>query len=103
MLDKIETARERIEIHREANMAIIGGRSCRSCEHRRLTGRETFCYRYPPCVVVVPMPDGRGGMAAGFQSVYPQVDPNMPCGEYARSEVNAKTEIEHAADGATRQ
>jgi hypothetical protein len=42
-------------------------------------------------------------MAAGFQSVYPQVDPNMPCGEYARSEVNAKTEIEHAADGATRQ
>jgi hypothetical protein len=49
------------------------------------------------------MPDGRGGMAAGFQSVYPQVDPNMPCGEYARSEVNAKTEIEHAADGATRQ
>lgn len=46
---------------------------------------------------------GRGGMAAGFQSVYPQVDPNMPCGEYARSEVNAKTEIEHAADGATRQ
>jgi hypothetical protein len=84
-------------------MAIIGGRSCRSCEHRRLTGRETFCYRYPPCVVVVPMPDGRGGMAAGFQSVYPQVDPNMPCGEYARSEVNAKTEIEHAADGATRQ
>jgi hypothetical protein len=84
-------------------LPLLGGRSCRSCVYRRLFDQAVFCYRYPPVVVVVPTPDGRGGVAVGFQSVYPQVNPDMPCGEYARSESLAAEEVRQSVLGETRQ
>jgi hypothetical protein len=71
---------------------IIGGRSCRSCQHRRISGQEIFCYRYPPTTHVVPVPGRDGKPTFGFQSVYPAVNPDAPCGEYLRSEVFAAEE-----------
>jgi hypothetical protein len=85
------------------NSAIIGGKSCRSCMHRRMAGQETFCYRYPPTVLLVPMPGPKGQVAPGFQSAYPAVNPDMPCGEYARSEVFASEEVQTSVLGETRQ
>jgi hypothetical protein len=83
--------------------AIIGGKSCRSCSHRRIAGQEIFCYRYPPVVLAVPVPGRDGKPTLGFQSVYPQVNPDMPCGEYARSEVLASEEVQTSVLGETRQ
>jgi hypothetical protein len=79
--------------------AIIGGRSCRSCAHRRIAGQEVFCYRYPPVPMLVPVKDNRGQPGIAFQSVYPSVNPDMPCGEYARSEAFALEETEIAVLG----
>jgi hypothetical protein len=83
--------------------AIIGGRSCRSCAHRRIAGQNVFCYRYPPSVLAVPVPDAHGKPSLGFQSVYPQVEPSMPCGEYSRSEAFASEEVQREVLGETRQ
>lgn len=85
---------------------IIGGKTCRSCEHRRLESQVVFCYRFPPHVVVVPMPGPNGQVVPGFQSAYPQVNPILTCGEYRRKEEFARDEIRAAsteAAGALRQ
>jgi hypothetical protein len=74
--------------------AIIGARSCHSCLHRRIAGQEIFCYRYPPAVHVVPVQQPNGKPGFGFQSVYPSVNPDMPCGEYSRSEMFAAEEAQ---------
>lgn len=84
------------------NSAIIGGKSCRSCMHRRMAGQETFCYRYPPTVLLVPMPGPKGQVTPGFQSAYPVVDPDMPCGEYSRSEAFMPGEVRTPVLGETR-
>ena len=84
--------------------AIIGGRTCRSCMHRKLFGQEVFCYRYPPTVLAVPMVDPRTRQpGVGFQSVYPSVNPDMPCGEYARSDAFASEEVRASVLGETKQ
>jgi hypothetical protein len=83
---------------------IIGGRSCRSCSHRRIAGQEFFCYRYPPVPLAVPMVDPRTKQpCVGFQSVYPSVNPDMPCGEYSRSEAFAAEEVLGRVEVETRQ
>ena len=84
-------------------MTLIGGRTCRSCSHRRIAGQEVFCYRYPPVALVVPLVDERGKPGFGFQSVYPVVNPDMPCGEYERSEAFATEEVRQSVIGETRQ
>lgn len=72
---------------------LIGGRSCRSCEHSRLEGSVTFCLRFPPQVtsVALPMPNGQPGVRT--DSTYPFVNPDWPCGEYRRSEARAMDEV----------
>lgn len=73
---------------------IIGGRSCRSCEHSRMldaTGAP-HCLRFPPQVfaLLVPTPQGP---SMQINSVYPTVNPDLPCGEYRRSEAKAMDEV----------
>ena len=53
--------------------------------------------------MAVPMrtPEGQSGI--GFQSAYPIVNPELPCGEYRRSEVNAAEEVSGATQGMVRQ
>ena len=82
---------------------IIGANSCRSCAHRRVVDREVFCYRYPPIVLVVPMPGPKGTPIPGFQSCYPRVDPDAPCGEYTHSAVNAAEVVAEATRGFIKQ
>lgn len=76
---------------------IIGGRTCRTCEHRtiRKQGPQemVFCRRYPPTCVVVMGLDQRGNPISQIQSSYPCVDPNEPCGEYRRNELFADKEV----------
>lgn len=69
---------------------LIGGRSCRTCRHshRPDTGAALYCVRYPPQVFVVPSPQG-----LVINSAYPSCNPDVPCGEYDRSDVLASTEI----------
>ncbi len=89
---------------RQAPQMIIGGKTCRSCEYRRVANGVVFCHRFPPQVMIVPMRDSAGAVSPGFQSVYPAVDPAMPCGEYRRSETFANEEVAGAAtDGMMRQ
>lgn len=76
---------------------LIGGKTCRSCEHRHTQGSTVFCRRYPPQVMIVPVKDERGIATFGFQSAYPAVDPTMPCGEYRRSDLFAREEVEASA------
>ena len=73
---------------------LIGAKSCRSCLHRRIAGQEVFCYRYPPTPIAVPTMDAKGKPGIGFQSVYPAINPDMPCGEYARSDLFAAEEAQ---------
>jgi hypothetical protein len=83
---------------------IIGGKTCRSCEHRYVLNGVVFCHRYPPVVLLVPMPGSNGQLQPGYQSAFPAVDPSMPCGEYKRSEAFARDEVSGAAtDGMVRQ
>lgn len=83
---------------------IIGGKTCRSCEYRYILNGTVFCHRFPPQVLLVPMPGPNGQMQPGFQSAFPAVDPSMICGEYRRSEAMANEEVSTAAtNGMVRQ
>jgi hypothetical protein len=84
---------------------IIGGKTCRSCVYRHLTepGAGVFCKRYPPQILLVPVPGPNGQMQPSIQSAYPTVDPMLPCGEYARSEIFATEEVSGASQGARPQ
>ena len=89
-------------------MSLIGAKSCRSCEHRWIAkqpgGPEVMmCRRYPPTVVVMPIPDPRANGAWGVNGFYPQINPDWPCGEYKRHEGHALEEIAAAAKEATQQ
>lgn len=74
---------------------LIGAKSCRSCEHRLLKGASVFCRRYPPQTFVVPQ-QGPNGPVMSPMSWYPPVNPEDPCGEYKRSEANAREEVMQA-------
>lgn len=80
--------------------AIIGGKSCRSCEFILMLGNnQLFCRRYPPTPFAIPVPGPGGKMALTVNSSYPPVNPAQPCGEYQRSEANAEAELREAASG----
>lgn len=76
---------------------IIGARSCRSCEFRVKMHEKLFCRRYPPQNVggLAPGPEGRP--ITLFISSYPEANPEIPCGEYKRNEMNANDELMEAA------
>ena len=73
---------------------LIGGRSCRSCEHSRQVNSKgpPHCLRFPPQVfaLLVPTPTGSGVQVS---AAYPTVNPDLPCGEYRRSEARAMDEV----------
>jgi hypothetical protein len=48
------------------------------------------------------MPGPKGQVTPGFQSAYPVVDPDMPCGEYSRSEAFMPGEVRTPVLGETR-
>jgi len=79
--------------------AIIGGKSCRSCEFMVLIGKGIFCRRYPPMAFGLVTPGPQGRPAFTVQSSYPPVNPELPCGEYQRSELNAGAELRGARPG----
>jgi hypothetical protein len=70
--------------------ALIGGKSCRTCRysHRQAGADGVFCTRYPPQVIVVPTPQGMA-----LNSAYPTCNPDVPCGEYLRSDALAAAEV----------
>jgi hypothetical protein len=77
---------------------IIGGRTCRTCEHSheiRPPGGppQVFCTRFPPQVFALAIPGPRGGSQVNVNATYPLVNPEIPCGEYRRSEVKAMAEV----------
>lgn len=83
---------------------IIGGKTCRSCVHRHAAAPgQFFCKRYPPQLLLVPTPGPGGQMQATIQSAYPTVNPELPCGEYSRSEVYATEEVAGLDQGARPQ
>lgn len=92
-----EAKRKRIED--EMNVALIGGKSCRSCEHRIKMNGIMFCRRYPPQVIQV-MRDTPTGPQLAMNASYPPINPDIPCGEYERSDVNAAEEVRDAAASA---
>lgn len=59
-----------------------------------------FCLRFPPQVfaVVVPTPQGPG---VRVDATYPAVNPDMPCGEYRRSDARVMDEVSGAPVGST--
>lgn len=84
-------------------IGLIGGRSCRTCEHRFVQSQVILCLRYPPTLLLVPMKQPNGEIQPGAQSFYPQVNPDMPCGEYRRNEEYAALEIAAQTQGMARQ
>ena len=85
-------------------VSLIGAKSCRSCEFRWVANPQvTMCRRYPPTVVVMPIPDPAARGQWGVNGFYPQVNPDWPCGEYKRSEAHALEEVTAAAKEATQQ
>jgi len=79
--------------------ALIGGKSCRSCEFILIVGKGgLFCRRHPPMAFGIAMP-GPQGPVLTVHSSYPPVNPDMPCGEYQRSELNAAAELSEAKPG----
>jgi hypothetical protein len=78
-------------------VSLIGTKSCRSCAHRVKIPQAPgvlFCGRFPPQTYVIMMEhQGQAGARATPISSYPQVNPDLPCGEYDRSELNASEEL----------
>lgn len=58
-------------------------RNCRQCRYARsdlVPGQQVlFCTRFPPQVVFVP---GDMRNMPGINAMYPQVQPDIPCGEW---------------------
>ena len=81
-------------------VALIGAKSCRSCEFRGKFAAGTapaealFCRRYPPQVFAVMGPKG-----PMMNATYPTVNADIPCGEYVRSETHALEEMREATLG----
>jgi hypothetical protein len=85
---------------------IIGDKTCFSCAYRVIDGKNIYCRRYPPTVILVPSYTADGHPAMGLQSSYPIVNPNWPCGEYHRNPIFRREELEihmAQADGETKQ
>jgi hypothetical protein len=77
---------------------LIGAKSCRSCEHRLLKGSSVFCRRYPPQTFVTIQSSPNGPVTTPM-SWYPPVNPDEPCGEYKRNDMNAREELGQAQAG----
>ena len=77
--------------------ALIGSKTCHSCEHIMRLQNNLHCRRYPPVPFML-----INGAEARIISSYPPVQPEMPCGEYKRNEINAAVEM-HEADTGLRQ
>jgi hypothetical protein len=76
-------------------MPLIGGKTCSSCEYRIAMNNRMFCGRYPPQIFVVPVVDPIAkATVMAPQSSYPQVNPQLPCGEYKRNDAYAQKEVE---------
>lgn len=91
-----EAARKR-QHERKITAMIIGSKSCRSCEFLSRKDGQMYCCRYPPTPFCVMQPNGQGGMTANIIAAYPPVNPDMPCGEYKRNEINAAEELLEAS------
>ena len=72
---------------------LIGAKSCRSCEWRWKQGQMIFCRRYPPQAHAFIQGDAAGRQNVVWQASYPIVTPEIPCGEYARSELAGAEEL----------
>jgi hypothetical protein len=84
---------------------LIGAKSCRSCEHRvklkEIPGKM-FCRRFPPQVYGGVVPDATGRPALLWGATYPEINPDLPCGEYHRNDAHAGEEMAEAAKAAVR-
>ena len=90
------------KIKTRENMAmqnLIGGKSCRSCEFRLKLHTKLHCRRYPPQNIGGLAPGERGQPVTLFVSSYPETNPDLPCGEYRRSELHAAEELRDAGQG----
>lgn len=75
-------------------MTLIGGATCSSCSHRfRQDARIILCRRYPPQIVMVPLPGPANQVQPSVQAYFPAVAPDARCGEYQRNEGYAMQEV----------
>jgi hypothetical protein len=87
-------------------VGLIGAKSCRNCEFRLKLPQQPavlMCRRYPPQVVVMPIPDPRANGQWGVNGFYPHVNPDWPCGEYVRSDSGVAEELAESVKGITAQ
>ena len=82
---------------------LIGSKSCRSCEWRAKLNGKLFCRRFPPQNVGGLMQGPNSQPVTLFTSSYPEVNADLPCGEYQRNELHASEELSVAASGLTAQ
>lgn len=79
--------------------ALIGSKSCRSCEHILKFNGGLFCRRNPPTVIPIIQAGPNGAPQALVHSSYPPVNPDQPCGEYLRNDILAAEELRDVSTG----
>lgn len=80
---------------------LIRLKSCTRCKHGEASPGDGLieCRRYPPTVVPVPFQkDGRQGLM--MQAIFPRVNPDLHCGEWAPKIAQELSEFK-AAEGTT--
>lgn len=81
---------------------LLGAKSCRSCEYHFKQpggGGVLACRRYPPAVVFIAIPGPDGAPNWITNSVFPPINPDIPCGEYKRNELMAQAELAQSTKG----
>ncbi len=86
-------ARRKAQIEGAEMSQLIGSKSCRSCEWRAKLHSKLFCRRFPPQNIGGLMPGPNGQPITVFTSSYPEVNADLPCGEYKRNELHASEEL----------
>lgn len=72
---------------------LIGAKSCRTCEFRHKQGNMIFCTRNPPQIYATVTVNTVHGPQPAPVASYAPVNPDIPCGEYRRSEAFATQEV----------
>ncbi len=91
-----EAARKRAITESEMTL-LIGSKSCRSCEWRLKMHGKLFCRLNPPQNIGGVVPGPRGEPVTVFVSSYPEVNADVPCGQYQRNHEYANEEMRDAA------
>ena len=70
-------------------MANAEKRACSTCGHARVMQQQTFCCRFPPVVIALPIINQitQQGVIAP-RSMFPAVEPEAWCGEYVEGGEN---------------